>query len=122
MSFIYTISIQGAFQFYTKAKDSDPGPTGDDDIDDIIINKALEVNTGYTEMETFTGILKRVSLRARFRVMCQQDYYGADCSILCVAQNDNENGYYTCNGDGSIQCLEGFENPNHNCRDSKFIM
>ena len=68
-----TISNQVTFQFYTEAKDSDPGLSQNDDIDDIIINKALEVNTGYTEMETFTGILNRVSLRARFRVMCQQD-------------------------------------------------
>ena len=44
------------FQFYTKARDSDPNISHDDDIDDIIINKALEVNTSYTEMETFTGI------------------------------------------------------------------
>ena len=81
------------------------------------------MNTSYTEMETFTGILERVSLQARFRVMCQQDYYGADCSIFCVAQNDDVNGYYTCNRrDGSIQCLEGFENPNNNCRDSKFCL
>ena len=62
------------------------------------------MNTSYTEMETFTGILNRVSLRARFRVMCQQDYYGADCSTFCVAQNhDDVNGHYTCNRrDGSI--------------------
>ena len=122
MSFI-TTSIQVTFQFYTEAKDSDSGISGDDDIDDIVINKALEVNTNYTEMETFTGILNRVSFRARFRVMCQQDYYGADCGTFCVAQNDNVNGHYTCNRrNGSIQCLEGFENPNNNCRDSKFIM
>ena len=49
-------SIQVIFQFYTEARDSDPGLSSDDDIDDIIINKALEVNTSYTEMETFTGI------------------------------------------------------------------
>ena len=78
------------------------------------------MNTSYTEMETFTGILNIVSLRARFRVMCQQDYYGADCGTFCVAQNDDVNGHYTCNRrNGSIQCLEGFENRSNNCRDSK---
>ena len=110
------------FQLFIKAKDSDPGPTEDDDLDDIIINRALEVNTGFTEVEVFTGILSRVSFRAQFRVMCEQDYYGADCSTRCVAQNDDVNGHYTCNGDGSYQCLEGFENPNNNCRDSKLII
>ena len=122
MSFI-TISNQVTFQFYTEAKDSDPGLSQDDFVDDIIINKALEVNTSYTEMETFTGILERVSFQARFRVMCQQNYYGADCGTFCVAQNDDVNGHYTCNRrDGSIQCLEGFENPSNNCLDSKFCL
>ena len=54
--FFTIIYIQVMFQFYTKARDSDPNISHDDDIDDIIINKALEVNTSYTEMETFTGI------------------------------------------------------------------
>ena len=110
--------IQVTFQLYTKARDADFGPSRDDDIDDIIINKALEVNTSYTEMEIFTGILNRVSFRARFRVMCQQNYYGARCNILCEVQDDDVNGHYTCNIDGSIQCLEGFENPDNNCRNS----
>ena len=100
----------------------DPGPSSDDDLDDIIINRALQMNTGFTQMEVFTGILNRVSFRARFRVMCLQDYYGAHCNTHCVDRNDDVNGHYTCNRDGSFQCLEGFENPNNNCRDSKLIM
>ena len=43
--------------------------------------------------------------------MCQQDYYGVDCTTFCLAQNDDVNGHYTCNSDGSIQCREGFKNP-----------
>ena len=115
-------SIQITFQLYFETKDSEPGPSSDDDIDDIFINKALEVNTSYTEMEMFTGNLERVSFQARFRVMCQQNYYGARCDTHCEAQDDDENGHYTCNSAGSFQCLEGFENPNNNCLDSKFIM
>ena len=30
-------------------------------------------------------------------------------------RNDDVNGHYTCNSDGSIQYLEGFENPSNNC-------
>ena len=109
------------FRLYIKARDADLGPSLDDDLglDDIIIDKALEANTGFTEKEEYTGVLNRVSLQMRFRVMCQQDYYGADCSTFCVAQNDDVNGHYICNRNGSIQCLEGFENPQNNCRDSK---
>ena len=118
---INVLLIQVIFQLYIKAKDSDPGPSSDDDLDDIIINRALQVNTGFTQMEVFTGILDRVSFRAQFRVMCQQDYYGAHCNTHCVDRNDDVNGHYTCNRDGSFQCLEGFENPTNNCRDSKLI-
>ena len=121
---MHLLCIQVRFQLYIKARDSDTGLitnliNSDDDLDDIFIDQALEVNSGFTAMERYTGILDRVSLQMRFRVMCQQDYYGADCSTFCVAQNDNVNGHYTCNSDGSIQCLEGFENPSNNCRDSK---
>ena len=122
---MYHTCIQVTFQLYIKARDFDDGliidlPIDtDDDLDDIFINRALEVNTSFTAMEEYTGILNRVSVQMRFRVTCQQDYYGADCSTFCVAQNDDLNGYYTCNSDGSIQCLEDFENPQNNCRDSE---
>ena len=108
------------FQLYIKAWDSDRGFSLDDDLDDIIINRVLDVNTSFTELEEYTGIFNRVTFQVRFRVMCQSNYYGADCSRFCVAQNDDVNGHYTCsNSDGSIQCLEGFENPQNNCKDSK---
>ena len=107
------------FQLYIKAKDIDARPFPDDDLDDIIIDRTLEVNTGFTEMEEYTGILNRVTFQVRFRVTCQSNYYGADCSIFCITQDDNVNRHYTCNKNGSIQCLEGFENPNNSCRDSK---
>ena len=107
------------FQLYIKARDSDPGLSGDDDLDDIIINRALDANAGFTAMEEYTGILNRVTIRVRFRVMCHQNYYGVSCATFCIAQNNDMNGHYVCNSDGSIQCTEGFENPTNNCRDSK---
>ena len=107
---------QTRFQLYIKARDSDAGLiidliNGDDDLDNIFIDQTLEVNSGFTQLEEYNGALNRVTVQMRFRVMCQQDYYGADCGTFCVAQNDDMNGHYTCNSDGSIQCLEGFENP-----------
>jgi hypothetical protein len=114
--------LQINFQLYIKAKDYDL-VSHDDFVDNVVIDQTLEANTGFTGMKKFTGILNRVSFRARFRVMCQRNYYGARCDTHCVARNDNFNGHYTCNRrNGSIQCLEGFENPNNNCRDSEFIM
>ena len=116
--------MQVSFQLYIKAKDSDGGLivdliNGDDDLDDIFIDRTLEVSSNFTELEAYTGELNRVTVQMRFRVMCQRDYYGADCSIFCVAQDDDVSGHYTCNSDGSFQCLEGFINPQNNCRDSK---
>ena len=103
---------------YVEARDDDL--IGDSDLDDIFINRRLEVNTGFTERETYSGNSNRVTIQVSFRVMCQENYYGADCATFCLAQDDDENGHYTCNSDGSIQCLGGFENPSNNCRDSEF--
>ena len=103
---------------YVEAIDEDPGP--DDHLDDIFINRRLEVNTSFTEVETYGGNLNWVTIQMSFRVMCQENYYGADCATFCLAQDDDVNGRYTCNSDGSIQCLGGFENPSNNCRDSEF--
>ena len=104
---------------YVEAIDEDPG--SDDDLDDIFINRRLEVNTSFTEIGTYSGNFNRVTIQMSFRVMCQENYYGADCATFCMAQDDDENGHYTCNSDGSIQCLSGFENPSNNCRDSELI-
>ena len=88
-------------------------------MDAIFIERILEVNSSFTELEQYTGFLNTVSFQMKFRVMCQQDYYGVDCNVFCLAQSDDVNGHYTCDRNGSIQCLEGFENPNNSCRDSK---
>ena len=90
-------------------------------LDYIFINRTLAVSAEFTPTETYNGnnVMNRVVLDMRFRVMCQQDYYGADCTRLCMPQNDSVNGYYTCNSDGSIQCREGFRNTSNNCREGK---
>ena len=93
-------------------------------LDYIFINKTLEVNADFTTIESYNGtsMLNRIVLDMRFRVMCQQDYYGADCATYCVAQNDSVNGYYTCNSDGSIRCREGFRNPNNSCSEGELYL
>ena len=82
------------------------------------------MNAGFTPIKRYNGTStsNRVVLDMRFRVMCQQDYYGPDCTRLCRAQNDSVNGYYTCNSDGSIQCREGFRNPSNNCTEGELCM
>ena len=102
-----------------------PGPDSDVPLDSIFIDRMLAVSAYFTPNETYTGInmmVNRVVLDMRFRVMCQQDYYGADCTRFCIAQNDSANGYYTCNSDGTILCREGFRNTNNNCREGEGLL
>ena len=96
--------MQGNFQMYVNVYEED------DHLDDIFINGALQVSNGSTEVMEYTGNNNRVTVGMSFRVRCQNNYYGADCDTFCEAQDDDENGHYTCNSDGSIQCKEGFEN------------
>ena len=109
---------------YIEARELDSGgPAPNVTLAYIFINRALEVNTNFTGIERYngTGLLNSITIiiDVRFRVMCEQDYYGADCTTFCLAQNDDVNGYYTCNSDGSIQCREGFKNPSNNCTEGE---
>ena len=111
--------MQVNFQLYIRARDED-SIGSDDDIDDIFIGLSREPNTGYSSVREYLGNSRKVSVHLRYRIDCQPNFYGRNCAISCVAQNDDVNGHYTCNSaDGSIQCREGFKNPSNNCRDSK---
>ena len=100
---------------YVRAMDDDAGFSSDDHLDNIFINGALQVSNDFTEVMEYRGIWNRVTVGMSFRVRCQNNYYGADCDTFCVAQDDDENGHYTCNSDGSIQCREGFEDTSNEC-------
>ena len=102
---------------YVRAMDEDR--FGDDFLDDIFITRTLQVSNinVFTEVMEYTGHNNKVTVGMSFRVRCQNNYYGADCDTFCVAQDDDENGHYTCNSDGSIQCKEGFEDASNECRD-----
>ena len=93
-------------------------PVVSDFLDNIIINQALVANSGYSNQQTYSG--SRVSIDMSFRVDCAQDFYGADCSVHCIAQDDDVNGHFTCDPeDGSRICKEGFEDPETFCRESE---
>ena len=68
---------------------------------------------------SFTGERGNVQLMMKFRVMCHKNYYGRNCTVFCEAQDNDVNGHYSCNSDGSLRCLEGYENPENQCRDGK---
>ena len=91
----------------------------DDFLDDIFISQILEPSTGFTTAADYVGVNNRVTVNMRFRVDCSTNYFGNDCNTFCVAMNNDVNGHYICNSDGSIQCLAGFEQPENNCTDSE---
>ena len=93
----------------------------DDHLDNIFIEMELAESSNFTTVQVFTGVMNKVSVQMNFRgTMCQENFYGPNCDIFCLAQDDNESGHYTCSYDGSIQCLPGFENIDNNCRDGMF--
>ena len=101
---------------FIRAYDDDP--IFDDHLDNIFIEMELAESSNFTTVMEFTGDLNRVSVSMSFRVMmCQENYYGVSCETFCLAREDDVNGYYTCNNDGSIRCRPGFENTTNNCRD-----
>ena len=101
-----------------KARDEDIQGL-DDDLDDIFIYRSREPNTGFSQEEEYFGVGHDVSVRLSYSITCQTNFYGRDCATFCIAQNDDNNGHYTCNSDGSLQCRDGYENPSNNCRDRK---
>lgn len=106
---------------FIRARDEDEPVGNDDDIDDIFINSFLQANSGYTSFRDYTGSKNKVTVRMRFRVRCDSNYYGQSCSTFCVERDDDINGHYTCNNDGSIRCRSGYEHPENNCRDGKLM-
>lgn len=53
-------------------------------------------------------------LRLGFQLNCTEGYFGPACTKVCYAQDDEE-GHYTCDGQGNIVCMSGFQNVLTNC-------
>ena len=96
--------LQGAFQMYVRARDRDCC-SADDDLDDIFINMPLPVNTTFTEPQIFDGRRNKVAIEMRFRVICLENYYGANCTTFCLSPNSS----YVCDTNGSLQCQRDCE-------------
>lgn len=50
------------------------------------------------------------TLQYSYRVVCDDNYYGAGCTRRCVPHDDII-GHYTCGPDGSKICLDGWQGP-----------
>ena len=86
----------------------------DDLMDRVAFNIFHSSNGKWTGELAKEGIYGNVVLTARFKVNCNANYYGSDCTTYCVA-TDNSNGHYTCDANGGKQCKAGYQNPSTNC-------
>ncbi len=59
-----------------------------------------------------------IHLNLSITVRCAENYYGLDCSRLCV-DTDSDLGHYTCDSQGFIVCSEGYRNTFTNCTECK---
>lgn len=48
-----------------------------------------------------------MTLNLQFRVVCDDLYFGPQCSRYCRAKND-ESGHYGCSVNGTHECLSGW--------------
>ena len=87
-----------------------------DDIDEIIICTSFPANSNFTTEMEFSGV--RVTLTLQFKVQCTNGYEGPRCD--CLPQDNDENGHYRCEEDGSISCLPGYRDPSSFCREGKW--
>ena len=46
--------------------------------------------------------------------MCKEGYFGPDCGTPCTPRDDST-GHFTCDEDGTIVCLPGYQNTTTNC-------
>ena len=47
------------------------------------------------------------TIKYKVRVVCDQYYYGTNCTVLCRSRND-KHGHYTCGDSGKHVCMPGW--------------
>ncbi|XP_062521087.1 protein serrate-like [Corticium candelabrum] len=87
---------------------------GGDLVDDYLItlnaNRTIQTNT----VEGMRPILPTI-LSFEWQLLCDDDWYGDDCELYCIAQN-TAFAHYTCNQTtGDKICNDGYEDPSTNC-------
>ena len=88
----------------------------DDLIDRIVLDVPNHPSTAISQ--TVSGVFNRVSLVLSYILLCRVNYYGSDCSVLCIPYNDDTNGHYTCNSTtGARICRDGWQNVDNYCKD-----
>ena len=114
--------VQGSFQLYVEVFDDDPNvPLFEDShVDDIYVDSTLSTSPSFTAEQWYTGDHDSRILLS-FRVQCNANFYGSECAVYCVAQDDN-GGHFTCSSSGEKLCLSGWSDPSGNCLTRKELI
>ena len=112
LEIVIPLPIQGSFQFYIQVRDADLFST--QHVDDIYVNKTLNFSSSFTNPTYYQGDHGNAMIQLSFRVHCDHNYYGSNCSTFCV-HTDDSSGHYACGANGERVCLSGWRNPNNNC-------
>ncbi len=77
----------------------------------ISLNEAIQNKSSPLTTQQFGGL--RIVLRTGgVRVVCREGYFGPDCG--CTPRDDST-GHFTCDVNGAIVCLPGYQNTATNC-------
>lgn len=114
-SYICCVAQQGSFTLYVRVRDRDSSFSegySDDNVDEFSITRTMSPGSNSGELR-FTGTTGK-TLKLRFEVDCNPNYYGSSCTTHCVAQ-DNNGGHFTCGSNGQKICIEGWSDPSNQC-------
>ena len=103
---VVVVFKQGGFQMMIRLDDDDQFTN--DLVDRVIDDRQLAVSSSFTSEISVLGYYGRVTMVFRYRVMCQTNYYGSDCTRLCVPQDSDTLGHFNCDANGFPVCLTGY--------------
>ncbi len=83
-------------------------PDSDDLVDRVIVNQWLGPSLYFSSVGAHRGYYGKVTLDLSFRVRCDTNYYGSDCSRFCVPEDSDTQGHFTCNTQGDRICAPGY--------------
>ena len=103
-------------RLYTQVTDGDTSTRAPDDIvDTFTIDIAADTIPGtHVMLSAVPGQHGLGVLSLNISLTCAQNYFGSDCSVFCQERNDST-VHYTCDSEGNIVCIEGYQDPFINC-------
>nr|ABD16193.1 Dl [Euprymna scolopes] len=82
---------------------------------ELIMRRAVQGSLSVgVEWVDFNYTSNQTELEYSYRAVCNEHYYGSQCTTICRPRDD-QFGHYTCNNNGSMKCLPGWKG--HYCQE-----